>query len=138
MAINDFYMKLLQENKALKEELEKYKTQNKVKRGDIVRIKNPIIGAENIQSFDRPYLIISNDIGNQYSKICLCVPLTSQNKKMTQPTHVRCSYHQSVLLCEQIHTLEQENILRVCYHLPEEEMIEVNKALKISIGVDEK
>jgi mRNA interferase MazF len=76
--------------------------------------------------------------GNYHSNICICVPLTSQNKKLSQPTHVRCSYHQSVILCEQIHTISQDNISNICYHLKDEEMIEVNKALKISIGVDEK
>lgn len=138
MAINELYMKLLNENKALKEELEKYRTKDKVKRGDIIRIKQEMLETGNIQSFNRPYLVVSNDIGNYHSKICLCVPLTSQNKKPFQPTHLRCSYHQSVVLCEQIHTINQENVSKICHHLSDEEMTEVNKALKISIGVDKK
>jgi hypothetical protein len=73
MAINDFYMKLISENKALKEKLAKYETKDKVKRGDIIRLKEPVLELGNVQSFDRPYLVISNDIrklSQQYLYMC--------------------------------------------------------------------
>ena len=73
--------------------------------------------------------------GNYHSNICICVPLTSKEKKVTQPTHYRISYHDSVVLCEQIVTLNQSEIEGVRYHLNEEEMKEIDKCLKVSLSL---
>ena len=63
MGTNKNYIDLLIENKKLKEELEKYKSKGKVKRGDIVRLKEQLLDISgNVQAYDRPYLVISNDV----------------------------------------------------------------------------
>lgn len=74
MGMNKHYTDLLIENKKLKEELEKYKSKDKVKRGDIIRLKEQLLDISgNIQSFERPYLVISNDtrkLSQQYLFVC--------------------------------------------------------------------
>lgn len=108
----------------------------KVKKGDVIKLKNEFVSTGSVQSFSRPYLVVSNDIGNYYSEICLCVPLTSQNKKMTQPTHTRISYHNSVALCEQIHTVNQKEIEKIKYHIDDIDMQKINKCLKVSLNIN--
>lgn len=63
------------------------------------------------------------------------VPLTSKYKKIKQPTHMRLSLNDSVLLCEQIVTFNQSEITDVVYHLYGEEMKKVDKCLKVSLGI---
>ena len=104
---------LIQENEKLKKELESYQKQQIVKRGDIVFIKMDKINIEensNVCEYSRPYIVVSNDIGNYYSKICICVPLTSKQKKVSQPTHFRTGYKDSVAMCEQLFTFSQDKI----------------------------
>ena len=135
--MDSYILKLIEENKKLKEQLRKQKT---FKRGDIVYVQMTSRNIEkcSIEAYSRPYLIVSNDVGNYHSDIVLGVPLTSKLKKLTQPTHYRISYHDSVVLCEQIKTLSQENInTDVNYHLSDDEMKEVEKCLKISLGMEE-
>ncbi len=128
---------LIEENERLKKELEQYKKQDKVKRGDIVyvRMKKQNVEESSVMEYSRPYLVVSNDIGNYHSNICIAVPLTSKEKKLTQPTHYRVSYHDSVVLCEQILTLSQSDIEGIRYHLKEEEMKEIDKCLKVSLAL---
>lgn len=128
---------LVEENERLKKELEQYKSQNKVKRGDIVyiRMKKQNIEESSVMEYSRPYLVVSNDTGNYHSNICIAVPLTSKEKKLTQPTHYRISYHDSVVLCEQILTLSQSDISGIRYHLKDEEMKEIDKCLKVSLAL---
>lgn len=128
------YKEILEENKRLKEELIKIK--NSVKKGDVIKLKNEFVSTGSVQSFSRPYLVVSNDIGNYHSDICLCVPLTSQNKKMTQPTHTKISYHNSVALCEQIHTINQKEIEEIKYHISDYDMQKINECLKVSLNIN--
>lgn len=135
--MDSYILKLIEENKKLKEQLRKSKT---FKRGDIVYVQmaKRNIEENSIEGYSRPYLIISNDTGNYFSDIVLGVPLTSKLKKLTQPTHYRISYHDSVVLCEQIKTISQENIsTNINYHLSDDEMKEIEKCLKISLGMEE-
>ena len=128
---------LIEENEKLKKELEQYKKQDKVKRGDIVYVKMKKQNAEesSVMEYSRPYLVVSNDIGNYHSNIYIAVPLPSKEKKLTQPTHYRVSYHDSVVLCEQILTLSQSDINGIRYHLKDEEMKEIDKCLKVSLAL---
>lgn len=128
---------LIEENERLKKELEQYKKQDKVKRGDIVYVKMKKQNAEesSVMEYSRPYLVVSNDIGNYHSNIYIAVPLTSKEKKLTQPTHYRVSYRDSVVLCEQILTLSQSDINGIRYHLKDEEMKEIDKCLKVSLAL---
>lgn len=86
--------------------------------------------------YSRPYIVVSNNIGNYYSNICICVPLTSKQKKVSQPTHYRISYKDSVALCENIVTLDQKKLGKINYHLSDTEMQEIDKCLKISLGLE--
>lgn len=73
--------------------------------------------------------------GNNYSEIFIGVPLTQKLKKLNQPTHLKIDFNNSVVLFEQIQTLNQSDIINYMTHLSKEEMIEVNKRLKISLGI---
>lgn len=102
----------------------------KVKYGDVVYLKNAIPAIEHIQGENRPFLIVSNDMGNRYSEICLCVPLTKSGKKISQPTHTFISYHNSMCLCEQIFTIPQSNVSKVVFHSPLSDMNKVKYCLR--------
>lgn len=106
----------------------------KVKRGNIVYLKPQSVRGH-IQSNERPYLVVSNDIGNQASEIVMVVPMTTQLKKLSQPTHTIISYHDSMVLCEQIMTINQEDIVRVVYRLNDYQMTRVDKCLKKALGI---
>lgn len=101
----------------------------KVKRGDVVyrrRTEDPMTL--------RPYVVVSNNVGNRFSDICLVVPLTSRHKKLDLPTHTLVSYHDSMVMAEQVHTIRQEDVERVAYHLDADEMKRVTECLRVSIG----
>lgn len=117
------YENILEENK-------------KIKKGDVIKLKNNFVSTGSVQSFSRPYLVVSNDIGNYHSNICLCVPLTLKNKKMTQPTHTRISYHNSIALCEQIRTVNQKEIEEIKYHIDDIDMRKINRCLKVSLNIN--
>lgn len=100
-----------------------------VRRGDIVYLKRT-----EDPSSRRPYVVVSNDIGNRHSDICLVVPLTSKHKKPDMPTHTFVGYHDSMVMCEQVHTFRQGDLERVAYHLDGEDMNRITRCLKVSIG----
>jgi len=135
--MDSYILKLIEENKKLKEQLRKSKN---FKRGDVVyvQMRKQNIETSSIEEYSRPYLIVSNNTGNYFSDIVLACPLTSKLKKVAQPTHYRISYHDSVVLCEQIKTLNQDQInSNINYHLSDAEMKEIDKCLKISLGMEE-
>lgn len=105
----------------------------KVKRGDIIYLKNTFPRDHHIQGRNRPYLVISNDMGNYYSDICILVPLTTAKKKKELPTHARIKFHNSLCLCEQMFTVVQDNIESVSYHLDRFDMEKVNKCIRASL-----
>lgn len=110
----------------------------KIRRGDVVFLKeeqNENNG--NLLTFKkRPFLVVSNDLGNERSGVCIVVPLTSKLKRLGFPTHVVVSYNESVALCEQIFTINKDDIKSVAYHLYGNQMLLVDAALKISLGVN--
>lgn len=105
----------------------------KVKRGDIIYLKNSFPKDHHIQGGNRPYLVISNDMGNYYSDICIIVPLTTAKKKKELPTHTRIKFHNSLCLCEQMFTVVQDNIESVPYHLDHSDMEKVNNCISVSL-----
>lgn len=105
----------------------------KVKRGDIIYLKNPIPMKNHIQGGNRPYVVVSNNKGNYYSEICIIVPLTRTKKKVL-PTHTKISYNNSVCLCEQIFTVSQKEIETVVSHLNYRDMDKITNCLFTSIG----
>lgn len=106
----------------------------KVKRGDVVYLKNTFQMCKHVQGGSRPYVVVSNNIGNFHSEICMVVPLTTSKRKHQLPTHTVVSYANSICLCEQIFTVSQDNISEVKCNLSWYDMKNVNQCLKIALG----
>lgn len=108
-----------------------------VRRGDIYYADlSPVVGSE--QGGIRPVLIIQNDIGNKHSPTVICAAITSRMNKAKLPTHVEIDaskYHivkNSVVLLEQIRTIDKRRLKEMVCHLDGELMDKVNEALMIS------
>ena len=113
-----------------------------VKRGDIYYADlSPVIGSE--QGGVRPVLIIQNDIGNKYSPTVIVTAITSQINKAKLPTHVEISSEEyglnkdSVILLEQIRTIDKRRLKDRIGHINDELMVQVDQALMISLGMIE-
>ena len=108
-----------------------------VKRGDVIYLKNSayLEAIGHIQGGYRPMIVVSNDIGNKHSKLVICVPLTTNKTRIDFPTHVLVNNENSVALCEQIFTINQNAIDRVVGHINGKEMQALNKCLMVSLGV---
>ena len=110
-----------------------------VKRGDIFYADlSPVIGSE--QGGIRPVIIMQNDIGNRYSPTVIVAAITSQINKAKLPTHVEISSEEyglnrdSVVLLEQIRTLDKRRLKQKIGILDEHKMEKANNALLISLG----
>ncbi len=111
-----------------------------VKRGDIYYADlSPVVGSE--QGGIRPVLIIQNDIGNKYSPTVIAAAITSQINKAKMPTHIELAAKDyglnkdSVILLEQIRTIDKKRLREKIGHLDEARMKTVNDALLISFGL---
>lgn len=111
-----------------------------IKRGDIYYADlSPVIGSE--QGGIRPVLVVQNDIGNKYSPTIIAAAITSQINKAKLPTHIEISAQDyglqkdSVILLEQIRTIDKKRLKEKIGHLDEELMDRVNEALSISFGL---
>ncbi len=111
-----------------------------MKRGDIFYADlSPVVGSE--QGGIRPVLIIQNDVGNRYSPTVICAAITSQINKAKLPTHIEidcCKYSlvkDSVVLLEQIRTIDKKRLREKIGHLDGDLMRKINKALLVSIGL---
>ncbi|ABN53898.1 MAG TPA: type II toxin-antitoxin system PemK/MazF family toxin [Hungateiclostridium thermocellum] len=111
-----------------------------IKRGDIFYADlSPVIGSE--QGGIRPVLIVQNDIGNKYSPTVIASAITSQINKAKLPTHIELSAKEyglpkdSVVLLEQIRTIDKKRLREKIGHLDDELMEKVNEALSISFGL---
>ena len=112
-----------------------------VKRGDIYYADlSPVIGSE--QGGIRPVLIIQNDVGNKYSPTVIAAAITSQINKAKMPTHIELSasdyglYKDSVILLEQIRTIDKKRLREKVAHLDKKLMKTVDDALSISFGLE--
>ena len=109
-----------------------------MKRGDIYYADlRPVVGSE--QGGVRPVLIVQNDTGNRHSPTVICAAITSRQNKAKLPTHIEIRAEQyqmeknSVILLEQLRTIDKVRLKdRVC-HLDEKMMHRVNHALAISL-----
>lgn len=106
----------------------------KVKRGDVVYLKNTFPMCEHVQGGNRPYVVVSNDVGNFHSTVCMLVPLTTSVRKHPLPTHTWVSYGNSLCLCEQIFTISQDSISTVKCTLDGHDMENINRCLQIALG----
>jgi len=111
-----------------------------VKRGDIYYANlSPVVGSE--QGGHRPVLVIQNDVGNKYSPTVIVAAITSQISKAKLPTHVEISAKQfnldkdSVILLEQLRTIDKRRLKEKITHLSEEIMQKVDEAIRISLGL---
>lgn len=111
-----------------------------VKRGDIFYADlSPVIGSE--QGGIRPVLIVQNDVGNRYSPTIICAAITSQINKAKLPTHIEIDsqdytlVRDSVVLLEQVRTVDKKRLKEKICHLDEELMGKVDKALLVSFGL---
>ena len=109
-----------------------------VKRGDIYYADlSPVVGSE--QGGIRPVLIIQNDVGNRHSPTIICAAITSKMNKAKLPTHIELSagkydmVKDSVILLEQLRTIDKQRLKDKVCHLDDDIMQKVNKGLMISL-----
>lgn len=109
-----------------------------IRRGDVFYADlSPVVGCE--QGGIRPVLIIQNDIGNRDSPTVIVVATTSKLKKEL-PTHVEIGCMEplqknSVVLLEQIRTIDRIRLLEYIGSLSELRMISIDQALSLSLGL---
>ncbi len=111
-----------------------------IRRGDIYYADlSPVVGSE--QGGLRPVLIIQNDIGNRYSPTVIAAAITSQLTKAKLPTHIDVFADRyglskdSVILLEQIRTIDKKRLREKMGHLDEGVMERVNEAISVSFGL---
>lgn len=111
-----------------------------ITRGDIYYADlRPVIGSE--QGGIRPVLIIQNEAGNRYSSTVICAAITSRQNKAKIPTHVDLAADRysiskdSVILLEQVRTIDKKRLREKVCHLDDDIMGNVNKALKVSLSL---
>ena len=111
-----------------------------IRRGDIFYADlSPVVGSE--QGGLRPVLIIQNDIGNRYSPTVIAAAITSQLTKAKLPTHIDVYADRfglakdSVILPEQIRTIDKRRLKEKMGHLDDSVMQRVNEAISVSIGL---
>ena len=100
---------------------------------------SPVVGSE--QGGVRPVLVVQNDVGNKYSPTIIISAITSQINKAKLPTHVEISASEfglnkdSVVLLEQIRTVDKRRLREKIGHFNDELMEKVNEGLLISFGL---
>ena len=111
-----------------------------IKRGDIYYADlSPVIGSE--QGGLRPVLIVQNDIGNKYSPTVIAAAITSRMGKAKLPTHIDVPgldvglAKDSVILLEQIRTIDTRRLKEKMGHLDDATMRGVNSAIQVSFGL---
>ena len=109
-----------------------------VKRGELYYADlSPVVGSE--QGGIRPVLVVQNDVGNKYSPTIIAAAVTSKINKAKLPTHIELpsAYglaKDSVILLEQIRTLDKRRLKERIGELPPATMLRVNRAILISLG----
>ena len=111
-----------------------------IKRGDIYYADlSPVIGSE--QGGVRPVVVVQNDVGNKYSPTVIAAAITSKINKAKLPTHIEINAENfglpkdSVVLAEQIRTIDKKRLKERIGRLDEVYMNKVNDALIISFGI---
>ena len=110
-----------------------------IKRGELYYADlSPVVGSE--QGGVRPILIVQNDTGNKYSPTVIAAAVTSKLTKAKLPTHIEITANEfglvkdSVILLEQIRTIDKRRLKERIGELPPTIMLRVDDALKISLG----
>ena len=110
-----------------------------IRRGDLFYADlNPVVGSE--QGGIRPVLVIQNDVGNHFSPTVVAAAITSRKAKNSLPTHILLENvpglaPTSLLLLEQLRTIDRKRLRGYIGLISKEKMLEVDAALAISIGI---
>ena len=106
--------------------------ERKISRGDVYYADlNPVLGSE--QGGIRPVVVVQNNVGNRHS---------ARMQKHRLPTHVKLNQgaaglaHDSVILCEQIRTIDKTRLKQLVTRLPQAVMDQVDQALRVSLAVE--
>ena len=102
-------------------------------RGDVVIIDVPIPASGHVQGGKRPWVIVQNNMGNQFSPTSIVVPLTTKMKRLEMPTHVAFVWEnleQSMVECEQVRVIDKSHVKKCICTLSPQVMSYVDKALK--------
>jgi len=112
-----------------------------IRRGDIFYADlSPVVGSE--QGGVRPVLVIQNNVGNRHSPTVICAAITSKMNKAKLPTHIELNARlydmdkDSVVLLEQLRTIDKKRLKDKVCHLDGDIMRRVNRALKVSLELD--
>ncbi len=112
-----------------------------IRRGDIYYADlSPVVGSE--QGGIRPVLIVQNDVGNKHSPTVIAAAITSKINKNRLPTHIEVDARNyglardSIILLEQIRTLDKRRLKERMGHLDREAMDKVDRAISISFGLE--
>ena len=113
-----------------------------VKRGDIFYADlSPVVGSE--QGGQRPVLIIQNDVGNHFSTTVIVAPITTHSQKKPMPTHVPLTTKvtgipkNSVVLLEQVRTIDKQRLMDRIDHLDTSVMKKVNQGLRVNLNFNQ-
>lgn len=111
-----------------------------VRRGDIYYADlSPVVGSE--QGGIRPVVIVQNDVGNKHSPTVIAAAITSQTNKTKLPTHIEVYADKyglakdSVILLEQVRTIDKKRLKEKMGHLEDDVMQKVNSAINVSFGL---
>lgn len=112
---------------------------NEITRGTVVFVKNRQANGH-VMMGNHPAVIIQNNKGNKYSPIIIVSYLSSQLKRLEMKTHVLLQHYDnlriSVVQTEQIATINKTDILSIVTKLRPEDMIRVDTAIKVSLGLE--
>jgi mRNA interferase MazF len=98
-----------------------------------------VVGSE--QGGVRPVLVVQNDIGNKYSPTVIAAAVTSKINKAKLPTHIELNaveyglVKDSVVLLEQIRTIDKQRLTKFLGHLSDSTMAEVDEGILRSFGI---
>ncbi len=111
-----------------------------ISRGDIYYADlRPVVGSE--QGGIRPVVILQNNVGNRYSPTVIAAAITGQKDKPRLPTHVSLGrsvpglYHDSIILLEQLRTIDKSRLKEKVGSLGEVQMRKLDYALEVSVGL---
>lgn len=123
-----------------KDRMRKERDKLAIRRGDIYYADlSPVVGSE--QGGIRPVLIVQNDVGNKHSPTVIAAAITSRMGKTKLPTHIDVYADKvglqkdSVILLEQMRTIDKKRLGEKMGHLDDETMNAVNDAITISLGL---
>ena len=111
-----------------------------IHRGDVYYADlSPVVGSE--QGGVRPVVILQNNVGNRHSPTVIAAAITGRIDKARLPTHVELGnaipglYRDSIILLEQIRTIDKARLRELIGSLGAEAMERINQALGVSVGL---